>query len=73
MCIQCLIFKTNQTKADTNATQMYRRGTLLCADPAIGLIRAHPLHRLQSSPEVPNPALELPGTPARYFLLLLYS
>lgn len=72
-CIQWLIFKTKQTKADTNATQMYRRGTLLCADRAIGLIRAHTLHRQQSSPEVPNPALELPGIPARYSLLLLYS
>lgn len=51
---------------------MYRRGTLLCADPAVGLIRAHTLQRLQSSPEAPNPALQLPGMPARYSLLLLY-
>lgn len=75
-CIQCLILKTNQTKADTNATQMYRRGTLLCADPAIGLIRAHTLHRQQSSPEVPNPALELPGIPASilcYFFTLYWD
>lgn len=49
---------------------MYRRGTLLCADPAIGLIRAHTLHRQQSSPEIPNPALEyLPGILCYFFTL----